>query len=38
VRLCDETEWGFGWIQEERLARTSHALRAEFGTYDAQLG
>jgi hypothetical protein len=29
VRLCDETEWGFGWLQEERLARTSHALRAE---------
>lgn len=29
VRLCDETEWGFGWIQEERLQRCSHALRAE---------
>jgi hypothetical protein len=29
VRLCDETDWGFGWIQDERLARTSHALRAE---------
>jgi hypothetical protein len=29
VRLCDETDWGFGWLQEERLARTSHALRAE---------
>ena len=29
VRLCDETEWGFGWIQEERLARCSHAVRAE---------
>jgi len=29
VRLCDETEWGFGWLQEERLQRTSHALRAE---------
>ena len=26
---CDETEWGFGWIQDERLARCSHALRAE---------
>lgn len=29
MRLCDETEWGFGWLQEERLQRTSHALRAE---------
>ena len=29
MRLCDETDWGFGWLQEERLARTSHALRAE---------
>jgi hypothetical protein len=29
VRLCDETDWGFGWLQEERLARCSHALRAE---------
>jgi hypothetical protein len=29
VRLCDETEWGFGWIRDERLARCSHALRAE---------
>ena len=29
MRLCDETDWGFGWLQEERLARCSHALRAE---------
>jgi len=29
VRLCDETDWGFGWLQEERLGRCSHALRAE---------
>ena len=29
MRLCDETDWGFGWIQEQRLARCSHALRAE---------
>ena len=29
VRFCDETEWGFGWVREERLARCSHALRAE---------
>jgi len=28
-QLCDETDWGFGWLQEERLARCSHALRAE---------
>jgi hypothetical protein len=29
VRFCDETDWGFGWVPEERLARCSHALRAE---------
>jgi hypothetical protein len=29
VRLCDEAPWGFGWVQEERMARCSHALRAE---------
>jgi hypothetical protein len=29
VRLCDEAAWGFGWIQEEWLARSSHAVRAE---------
>ena len=29
MRYCDETEWGFGWIQEERMARCSHALRVE---------
>jgi hypothetical protein len=29
VRFCDETGWGFGWVLEERLARCSHALRAE---------
>ena len=29
ARFCDETDWGFGWLQEERLARCSHALRAE---------
>jgi hypothetical protein len=33
VRLCDETDWGFGWLQEERLVRTSHALRAEGGVW-----
>lgn len=29
MRFCDETDWGFGWIQDEWLARCSHALRAE---------
>jgi hypothetical protein len=29
MRLCDETDWGFGWIQEERMARCSHAVRTE---------
>jgi hypothetical protein len=29
VRFCDEAEWGFGWLQEDRLARCSHALRVE---------
>jgi hypothetical protein len=28
-RFCDETAWGFGWMQEERLERCSHALLAE---------
>jgi hypothetical protein len=28
-RFCDESEFGFGWIAEERLARTSHALAAD---------
>jgi hypothetical protein len=27
-RFCDETGWSFGWIQEERLRRCSHALLA----------
>ncbi len=25
-RFCDESDDGFGWIAEERVARTSHAL------------
>ena len=33
LRLCDQTEWGFGWIREERLARCSHALLAEGGVW-----
>ena len=28
-RFCDESGDGFGWIADERLARTSHALAAE---------
>ena len=28
IRFCDEFDWGFGWIVEERLGRTSHALLA----------
>jgi hypothetical protein len=28
-RFCDETDFGFGWIVEERLARCSHALVVE---------
>lgn len=30
---CDEIEFGFGWIVEERLARTSHALAADGGVW-----
>jgi hypothetical protein len=29
VRFCDEAEWGFGWLLDERLRRCSHALLAE---------
>ena len=41
VRFCDETDWGSGWVLAERLARCSHALRAEgrvwvFDPVDAQ--
>ena len=25
-RFCDETDYGFGWIADDRAARTSHAL------------
>ena len=28
-RFCDESDDGFGWIAEERVARTSHALAVE---------
>ena len=26
TRFCDETDWGFGWIDADRMQRTSHAL------------
>ena len=29
TRFCDETEWGFGWIEAGRMRRTSHALLAD---------
>jgi hypothetical protein len=28
-RFCDESDDGFGWITDERMARTSHALSIE---------
>ena len=28
TRFCDETDWGFGWIDSDRMQRTSHALLA----------
>jgi hypothetical protein len=33
VRLCDEFDWGFGWLTEERIPRTSHALLAAGGVW-----
>ena len=27
-RFCDETDFGFGWVADEKLARCSHALIA----------
>jgi hypothetical protein len=29
TRFCDETDWGFGWIEPGRMQRTSHALLAD---------
>jgi hypothetical protein len=29
TRFCDESEWGFGWIEPGRMRRTSHALLAD---------
>ena len=28
-RFCDESDFGFGWITDERLPRTSHALAVD---------
>jgi hypothetical protein len=28
TRFCDESEWGFGWVEPGRMQRTSHALLA----------
>jgi hypothetical protein len=28
-RFCDETEFGFGWVAEEKMRRCSHALVAD---------
>jgi hypothetical protein len=33
VRFCDEWEGGFGWISDDRLPRTSHALAARGGVW-----
>jgi hypothetical protein len=33
LRFCDEFEHGFGWISDEFLARTSHALVAAGGVW-----
>jgi hypothetical protein len=32
-RICDELEWGFGWVAEERMQRTSHAILASGGVW-----
>jgi hypothetical protein len=33
IQFSDELEYGFGWIDDGRLARTSHALAAEGGVW-----
>lgn len=33
MRFCDERDFGFGWIEDERLARTSHALVVDGGVW-----
>jgi hypothetical protein len=33
MRFCDQLPFGFGWITDERVARTSHALAADGGVW-----
>jgi hypothetical protein len=33
TRFCDELDFGFGWIEEEALERTGHALLADGGVW-----
>ena len=33
MRFCDDLEFGFGWIEDETLRRTSHALAADGGVW-----
>ena len=33
MRFCDDHDFGFGWIVDERLGRTSHALAADGGVW-----
>jgi hypothetical protein len=33
VRFCDEHDFGFGWITDESVPRTSHALIADGGVW-----
>ena len=33
MRFCDELEFAFGWIADETLKRTSHALAADGGVW-----
>jgi hypothetical protein len=33
TELCDELDFGFGWITDERISRTSHALAADGGVW-----
>jgi hypothetical protein len=33
MRFCDEEDFGFGWHDDERMQRTSHALVADGGVW-----
>ena len=33
MRFCDEQDFGFGWHDDERMQRTSHALVADGGVW-----